>query len=132
VIAQRTHPSAQTGKAPVAALALKGAVAVLHALLDVDPLPESIVIPPACLFTSKARSDLWHAVARGDHPLCEVRSAHTDSLLRVQRCTTLAACHRTVLAHGAGSVRDAQMQRALSSLLLRSPGTLSGYHAPGG
>ena len=73
VIAQRTHPSAHTGRSTASALALKAATAVLHSLLDADPLPESITVPPACLFTSKARSDLWHAVARGEEPVCEVR-----------------------------------------------------------
>jgi hypothetical protein len=72
VIAQRTHPSAHTGRSAASAVALKGAIAVLHSLLDADPLPESITVPPACLFTSKARSDLWHAVARGEEPACEV------------------------------------------------------------
>lgn len=74
VVAQRTHPSAQTGRSAASALALKAATAVLHSLLDADPLPESITVPPACLFTSKARSDLWHAVARGEEPVCEARS----------------------------------------------------------
>lgn len=72
VIAQRTHPSAHTGRSVASALALKSATAVLHSVIDAESLPESISVPPACLFTSKARSDLWHAVSRGEEPTCEV------------------------------------------------------------
>lgn len=65
-------------------MARKGALAVLHCLLDAEPLPESIVVPPACLFTCKARPDLWHAVVVGEEPDCEVRPPLPPPPLRRQ------------------------------------------------
>lgn len=73
VIARKAHPSGPGGRSATAGVALKAAVAVLHSVLDADALPESLVVPPSALFTAKAKADLWHAIARGEEPACEVR-----------------------------------------------------------
>jgi hypothetical protein len=61
------------GVLPVHQLALKGLVAAAGALLGGEAAPESLMVPPACLFGCAARSDLWHSVIAGEDPVCEAR-----------------------------------------------------------
>lgn len=46
---------------------------MLQALVDSDPQPESVMVPPKCVFECKPRQDLWHSVVAGQDPASEVR-----------------------------------------------------------